>query len=553
MALGKNVKPSNKQSESSNDNNALKQAVDLGWASIEFKPDGTIVSANQNFIKALGYKTLKDIEGKHHRIFCDKKYAESKDYADFWKNLGAGKVNSGEFKRITKKGDEIWINASYTPIKDDKGKVTGVIKIAADITEAVQAREEMRQAQEEMAAQEEELRQNMEEMQATQEEMARVSAQANAIKSAVDTGWASIEFEPDGTIIQANDNFVSALGYSSSEKDLAGNHHAMFCDPDYTKSAEYKKFWKDLAAGEVNAGEFKRFKKDGSEIWINASYTPVTDDKGKVYKVIKIANDITKMIENRIQADAIKSAVDTGWASIEFEPDGTIIQANDNFVSALGYSSSEKDLAGNHHAMFCDPDYTKSAEYKKFWKDLAAGEVNAGEFKRFKKDGSEIWINANYTPIKDADGNVFKVIKIANDISQMVEDRANANAVKAAVDTGWASIEFYPDGTIMNANNNFVSALGYASEKDIVGNHHRMFCETDYAKSPEYKQFWVDLANGHTQAGEFRRIKKDGSEIWINANYTPVKDENGDVFKVIKIANDITAMKDVIREINEVC
>lgn len=372
----------------------------------------------------------------------------------------------------------------------------------------------------------------------------------NPIKQAVDTGWASIEFHPDGTIQDANENFTSALGYGSSE-EFIGKHHKVFCDDDYVTSSEYKQFWNELAEGHIKSGEFKRRTKDGEEIWINASYTPIKDDQGKVKKVIKIAADITEMVNNRLNADGVQNAVDTGWAMIEFHPDGTIINANGNFVEGLGYTSLE-DIKGEHHRIFCESDYANSFEYKQFWKNLANGKVQSGEFKRFRRDGSEIWINASYTPVFDKNGNVIKVIKIAADITEMVQKRMRGDAIQAAVDTGWAMIEFQPDGTILNANENFVNGLAYNSVDEIKNHHHRMFCDPDYANSEEYKQFWQSLANGEVKSGEFKRFKKNGEELWINASYTPIKNPNGEVIKVIKIATDITDQKTVIKNVQEI-
>lgn len=429
MALGENVGIENGVEEKKSkvapkvakdvkgDSEALKQAIDLGWAFIEFKPDGTIIEANDNFLKVLGYSKNQEVAGKHHRIFCDKAYIKSDEYKIFWNELGEGKVQSGEFKRISKNNEEVWIQASYTPVKDNKGNVIRVIKIAADITESVKIKKEMATQQEAMAAQEEELRQNMEEMQTTQEKMERVMVQSNAVKAAVDNGWASIEFETDGTIITANPNFVKTLGYTQ-EKELIGQHHRIFCDPDYVKSSDYVKFWKDLANGITQSGEFKRIRKDGNEVWINASYSPVMNEEGVVFKVIKIAGDISDMVEARNQALAIGSAVDIGWASIEFKPDGTIIGVNDNFVSALSYQNA-KELIGNHHRMFCENEYANSQEYKKFWNDLANGQIQSGEFKRISKNGDDVWIQATYAPIKNENGEVYKVIKIAADISKV--------------------------------------------------------------------------------------------------------------------------------------
>jgi methyl-accepting chemotaxis protein len=380
---------------------------------------------------------------------------------------------------------------------------------------------------------------------------------ATALRTAIDTDWASVEFEVDGSIISANANFVSMLGYGS-EAEIAGQHHRIFCKDAFRASAEYNQFWNNLAAGVSQAGEFERVRRDGVNVWINASYTPVKDNSGKVVKVIKIAKNIDRMVQDRVAGNALKSAVDTGWAFLEFETDGTILNANKNFVSMLGYGSGS-EIVGQHHRMFCDDAYISSSEYKKFWNDLALGIRQTGEFKRIKKGGDTVWIEASYTPIKDRDGKIVKVIKIANNVDQMVEDRVASNAIKSAVDTGWSSIHFGLDGTILSANENFINTLGYGSEKEIVGHHHRMFCEEAYLSSSEYKRFWNDLAAGIKQEGEHRRIKKDGEYVWINASYTPVKDGDGNYFKVIKIASNVNASKlaeietvSVIKELNRV-
>lgn len=371
-----------------------------------------------------------------------------------------------------------------------------------------------------------------------------------ALRAAIDTAWASIEFEPDGTIIGANDNFINAMGYEG-EHEIEGEHHRIFCEADYIRTNEYRKFWDDLADGKFLTGEFRRLSKQGKGVWLNASYTPIRDDEGKVFKVIKIAADISEMVAARNQATTIKAAVDTGWASIEFEPNGIIIGANENFVHTLGYNSSE-EMVGNHHRMFCEDEYANSKEYKQFWADLANGIIQSGEFKRITKTGDDVWINASYSPVKNDEGKVIKVIKIAADVTKMVEARNQAAAIQSAVNTGWAFIEFKPDGTIIEANDNFVRTMGYSSNNDLAGNHHRMFCEPEYTNSAEYKNFWRDLGEGNVRSGEFKRVSKTGEDIWINASYTPIKNEDGNVFKVIKIAADISDVKLPVLEVNSV-
>ena len=246
----------------------------------------------------------------------------------------------------------------------------------------------------------------------------------------------------------------------------------------------------------------------------------------------------------------LQAAIDTGFATIEFLPDGTILTANANFCKVMEYS--EDEVVGKHHRIFCDPKYTNSAEYANFWAELAQGRINAGEFERVTQEGKRVWLNASYTPVKDADGHVMKVTKIATDITDMVAARLQGENVKAAVDTGWAFIEFDPTGIILSVNRNFLSVLGYSEEKEVVGQHHQIFCEEEYARSGAYKKFWSDLAAGQIQSGEFKRQTRTGEEVWINASYTPIKDFNGNVVKVIKIAADISALKMPILQVRDI-
>ncbi|MEQ9634988.1 MAG: methyl-accepting chemotaxis protein [Devosia marina] len=237
----------------------------------------------------------------------------------------------------------------------------------------------------------------------------------NAAKvSAISRSQAVIEFALDGTIITANENFLSAMGYGLDE--VVGRHHAMFCDPDYAKSADYQSFWADLAKGQFKSAAFQRFAKGGREIWIQASYNPVFDHAGKPVKVIKFATDITEQTQRSADLAAQIEAISRVQAVIAFKLDGTIIEANENFLTTVGYRLDE--IVGQHHAMFCDPDYARSGEYAQFWERLRAGQYEAAEFQRFGKNGKEIWIQASYNPVLDAAGRVVKVVKFATDITE---------------------------------------------------------------------------------------------------------------------------------------
>jgi methyl-accepting chemotaxis protein len=248
---------------------------------------------------------------------------------------------------------------------------------------------------------------------------------------------AVIEFNMDGTIVTANDNFLNALGYSLGE--IQGKHHSMFVDAAERDSAHYREFWDNLNRGEYQAAEYKRFGKGGKEIWILASYNPVLDEKGKPFKVVKFATDVTaQKLKNADLAGQIE-AIGKSQAIIEFNLDGTIITANDNFLAALGYSLGE--IRGRHHSMFVDAAERDAPAYREFWAALNRGQYQAGEFKRVAKGGRDIYIQASYNPILDLNGKPFKVVKYASDVTRQVLVRMGNERVRSMMESVAAGAE----------------------------------------------------------------------------------------------------------------
>ncbi len=242
--------------------------------------------------------------------------------------------------------------------------------------------------------------------------MFSLSSDASRILSAVSKSQAIIEFDLQGKVLTANENFCRALGYEL--KEIVGNHHRMFCDPAYVTTPAYHDFWARLGRGEYDAGTYKRLAKGNREIWIQASYNPVFRS-GKPVKVVKFAADATEAKKKAIDDAGKMEALSRSQAVIEFLPTGEILTANENFCSAMGYALGE--IVGKHHSIFCDPAYARTEEYKRFWQSLAQGEFIANEFVRYGKGGKEIWIQAAYNPIVDAEGRVYKVVKFATDVT----------------------------------------------------------------------------------------------------------------------------------------
>jgi methyl-accepting chemotaxis protein len=363
-----------------------------------------------------------------------------------------------------------------------------------------------------------------------------VAQAALAQVEAISKSQAVIEFNLDGTIVTANENFLKTLGYSLSE--IQGKHHSMFVEPAMRDSAAYREFWASLNRGQYQAGEYKRIGKGGKEVWIQASYNPMLDRNGKVYRVIKFATDITAEKLGSMEDAGMIAAIGRAQAVIAFNLDGTVVTANENFLKTLGYSLGE--IQGKHHSMFVEPAMRDSAAYREFWASLNRGEYQAAEYKRIGKGGKEVWILASYNPILDEKGKPFKVVKFATDVTQQKLRTADLAGQIAAIGKSQAVIEFNMDGSILTANENFLNALGY-SLGEIQGKRHSMFVEASERDGAAYREFWANLNAGLYQAGEFKRIGKGGKEIWIQASYNPILDLNGKPFKVVKYAADTTA------------
>ncbi|ECW8954740.1 PAS domain-containing protein [Campylobacter lari] len=257
----------------------------------------------------------------------------------------------------------------------------------------------------------------------------------------------------------------------------------------------------------------------------------------------KFNEQITQLEQSNQAFQDILNAISKTMAMIEFQIDGTIISANENFLKTMNYSLDE--IKGKHHSMFCLPEVVKSQRYVDFWRDLKSGKSRNGLFRRIAKDGKDIYLEANYLPILNQNNEVYKVIKFANDITQRHYEMLDLKNTIDAANRSMAIIEFNPYGEILNANENFTQTMGY-SLNEIKGKHHSMFCEEKFRNSKEYTIFWEELRSGKFQSGKFIRFGKNNKLIHLEASYNPIKNDDGEIYKVIKFATDIT--EQVVRD-----
>ncbi|MFT6325407.1 MAG: methyl-accepting chemotaxis protein [Crocinitomicaceae bacterium] len=286
---------------------------------------------------------------------------------------------------------------------------------------------------------------------------------SNQLISAISNQMAMIQFTPEGDILEANDIFLSVVGYRLNE--IVGKHHSMFCNIETKQSEQYNSFWRDLRSGKAIKDQFLRVTKSNKEIWLEASYCPVLDENGQVLKVIKIASDITQFVITTHDIKSQQEALSRSQAIIEFELNGNVITANENFLQTTGYELD--DIIGKHHSMFCPEEITKSSEYKNHWSDLRNGKFVTGKVKRVSSDGRELWLEASYNPILSPLGKQYKVVKFATNITDTVmkareTERISLEASKETENTAQAGLAVGEEA--INVMKEVVTGLETSSE-----------------------------------------------------------------------------------------
>jgi methyl-accepting chemotaxis protein len=365
-----------------------------------------------------------------------------------------------------------------------------------------------------------------------------------AITEALDKSHAVIEFTPQGQIINANQNFLSAMQYSLSE--IVGQHHSMFVESAERNSEDYRQFWPSLARGDFKQSEYKRIKKSGEVIWLQATYNPINDNSGNVVKVIKFATDISKDKLRNIDYEGKLDAISKSQAIIEFNPDGTIITANENFCGAIGYRLEE--IAGKHHSMFVSPEEKASSEYKQFWHELRNGEFQAARYKRLAKGGREIWIEATYNPIVSPDGEVLKIVKFATDITKNVEDEKRfAELSLVANETDNSVIITDSAGIIEYVNPGFCKLTGY-SESEAIGQKPGVILQGQHTDKSTTRRIREKLDAQVPFYEEILNYDRHGNAYWISLAINPIFDKNGKLIKFVSIQTNINETKTRVLE-----
>lgn len=480
--------------------NAHYPAVDRSQAIIEFRPDGVIKYANKNFLDAMGYN-MREIKGKHHSIFVDPSERSSQAYQTFWAELRSGKFQMAEFKRISKSGDEVWIQASYNPIFNVLGQVTRVVKFATVITAE------------------------------------KIKSLKDAGKiDAINTSQAVIEFDMDGTIVTANQNFLDTLGYRLAE--VVGKHHSLFVDPDYAKGEPYRKFWDELRDGKFQSAEFKRIGKGGKEIWIQAIYNPIFDPSGKPLGVVKFAIDVTQQVKARQQAEFLSVVTnETDNSVVITDADGRIEFVNAGFERMTGYRSSE--AIGQKPGDLLQGGNTDPEAIQRIRNSLAEKRPLNEDILNYTKSGDPYWISLAVNPILGKDGNVERFVSIQVNITDAKMSALAFDARLQAIGSGNAIAEWDVSGSLTMQNDLLSDRAGYA---------RRAGAGIETLLDPASISA---IRDGSVVRREINWPSNREQPLWFDAVFATTKNIDGDVDKFVMFGADVSDRCSIVGEAME--
>jgi methyl-accepting chemotaxis protein len=361
-------------------------------------------------------------------------------------------------------------------------------------------------------------------------------AEFDAIKSEINKARCVMEFDANGMILSVNALALEALNYSESS-ELVMQHHRILLGRAESTGTEYQDFWQHLAEGKSQSGMFKLQSKTGEDRWLHGYYAPVRSPKGRLIKVVAYLSDMTQEKSHCTELVQEEEATSKSFGILHCKLDGTILDVNRLVSEPLGYD--KKELIGKSiHSVLPKGD-GDTAEYKSLWEDLRQGKQLTRQTRRVAKDGREFWFQATYVPVEDAEHHPYRIVIYSVCITAEKLKNANYEGQLNAINKMQGVIEFDLKGNILAVNENFAKVTHY-SESEIVGKHHSMFVDADYKNSSEYSAFWDKLGRGVADAGVYKRISKDGQEVWLQASYNPILGLDGKPFKVVKYATDIT-------------
>lgn len=486
-------------------NFVAKQAIersDAFWSGVavsECDLEGHVVAMNDQMAELLEHQA-DDCIGQLDSNFCDREFARGKAYSGLWLDLRSGRAQKLLVPHRSKSQRLMWLQTVFLPVTDPAGKVLRVLKLVEDVT---RSHEDL--------------------------------IDATALLSASDRLIARCEYDKAGKIIRANKAYEKYLRIPVA--DAVGKEHRDFCPDAFRTSTSYGDFWDKLRSGDIIEGTFERRRFDGQPINIMTVYCPLFNDKGNFWKVVQYFVDVTAIVEEKAAMQVRLAAISDAMLVVDLDLDGTVLNANKAFLDATGYSLDS--LRGLAHQSLCHSTTKESEDARKTLDLVRSGKVQKGEFRRKTASGKDKWLAGSYMLVKEAKGGPSSIVLLASDVTSLRQEAISATGDLAALVNSQATVEFDPQGFVLTASEAFLKTFGY-SLREVVGQHHSIFCSPDYTRSKEYREFWINRAKGETFTGRVRRVGRFDRNVDLHASYCPVFDIDGQVVKVVETAVDVS-------------
>lgn len=472
-----------------------------GMLTCEFSPDGHVTDMNQLMGDILGHDP-KAAVGLHDHDFCEKSFALSGPYIQAWQGLAEGKTQKVYMRQKTSDQKLLWFNATLIPVMSVAGVLDKVIKIAIDVTESYEESMDCR----------------------------------NLLKAA-DPLIGRVEMDSTGKITKVTRYFCDVFRHA--EEEIIGRDMKDLCSDDMLKPLVYDELWRKLHDGEGVSEQFEMTDAKGSSLWINARFQPIFNQTGQFLKVVLFFTDRTDAHVAHTKLLGRMQSINTTQVMVEHRPDGTISDVNDNFLTLFEYA--REDVIDKKLDTLVQLDPESAEKNRNLWEMLARGTVQEGEFRHHTPSGKDVWLRGAYTPIQDPKNGITSIILYATDVTtEKLQDLETAYKFQALSDSQ-AVIEFDTSGNVLHANEAFLTTLGY-SLREVIGQHHSIFCTPDYVQTEEYRKFWIELGKGNEKSGRVRRLGRFDRDVYLQAHYKPIFDIDGKVTKVIKSAVDISEL-----------
>ncbi|MDF1726221.1 MAG: PAS domain S-box protein [Sulfitobacter sp.] len=474
-------------------------AIQRAFMTCEYTPDGHITEMNLSMLETLGHKPDLVI-GMHDHDFCESSFALSVPYKEAWKGLSDGSTQTLKIRQRTTDRKLLWFNSTLIPVMDDLGKLTKVIKIAEDVTEAHD-----------------------------------LFLDSQALLSASEPYSARIEMDSKGHLTNANPLFCKL--FRIKFEHAVGKNLRDFCSPEMLKPLVYDEFWRQIHDGDSVSQKIEMRDASGDAVWIQARAQALFNENGQFLKVVMFIIDETKQHLEQSRLSAMMRAIDENVVIAHYDVEGHLTDANENFFNSLGITRAE--ILEKRIETLNQNAGGATEDIRLMWEGLRLGEARHGLFRHLGSKDADVWLRGAYCPVRGSKSEVSGVVMFANDVTEdRVEVLDNGSKLDALI-TSLAVVEFDISGNILFANNVFLETMGYTL-RDIVGQHHKMFCTPDYVHSKEYRSMWAALADGQKHVCRAERVARFDRKVQLYAHYMPIKDIEGRVQKVIKSAIDIS-------------